>query len=472
MMTETSPRRRLRTTILVAALVAVTLLAAGGVALVASNDDEKRRGAHAPSTRSTRAAQPEPTAPTTPAAPPTTAAPAADEVPRPPAERVVGDWVDQFAGDAEIGQTVVNALALGDGVYVGGRVSGSLPGQSTAAISDAFVRKYDEGGREVWTRQFGGDDQRFYSEVTSIAADTSGVYAVGEFFTGALPGQHANGGIDAYIRKYDSDGNELWTRQFGTWEFDRAWGVAVGATGVYVVGSTSGNLASPSLGCSDAFVRKYDPDGNELWTQQIGTEHCDYATDVDLGIGRVYVLAHSYDQGVYGSLAFGLDRDGNELWRNELPGEFPAGIAGDGSGAFFLSMAGMTDNGTMLRKFDPSGVEVARTSIGFTVNPFSSNPVSADPSGAHVATSTYRPYSSEPGDSPSGPTSDATIQRFDSSGRLRWRSDVLSFSPSVTTHAIVVRGNTVFLAGMAYSGEHPGVGGGAITAFVVRLTLA
>ena len=41
--------------------------------------------------------------------------------------------------------------------YIGG---GTLPGQTTAGGIDAFVRKYDPNGTEMWTRQFGtaGDD--------------------------------------------------------------------------------------------------------------------------------------------------------------------------------------------------------------------------------------------------------------------------------------------------------------------------
>src|SRR5262245_19168254 len=59
---------------------------------------------------------------------------------------------------------------------------------------------------------------------------------------GALPGQTAAGGFDAFVRKYDAAGNELWTREFGTPGADSAEGVAVDATGVYVVGTVAGIL--------------------------------------------------------------------------------------------------------------------------------------------------------------------------------------------------------------------------------------
>jgi hypothetical protein len=85
----------------------------------------------------------------------------------------------------------------------------------------------------VWINQFGTSLVEF---ATGVAADSSGVYVAGST-AGALPGQSSAGGRDAYLRKYDFSGAELWTRLFGTPSFD---GVGIGAlatdaTGIYVV---------------------------------------------------------------------------------------------------------------------------------------------------------------------------------------------------------------------------------------------
>jgi len=53
-----------------------------------------------------------------------------------------------------------------------------------------------------WIRQFGTSAQ-------SLTTDPSGnIYVVGEI-------GGSSGGTEAFVRKYDSLGNELWTRQFG-----------------------------------------------------------------------------------------------------------------------------------------------------------------------------------------------------------------------------------------------------------------
>ena len=119
------------------------------------------------------------------------------------------------------------------GVYVVGIVGGEFPGQTNVGGSDAFIRKYNSDGDEEWTRQFGTSD---VTEANAVFADSSGVYVVG-LVEDSLPDQTSEGGLDAFIRKYNSDGDEEWTRQFGTSERDVASGVSADSLGgVYVVG--------------------------------------------------------------------------------------------------------------------------------------------------------------------------------------------------------------------------------------------
>jgi len=182
-------------------------------------------------------------------------------------------WTRQFGTSGDDAATVVGSLAVDDrNVYVGGLVSGALTGQSYAGDWDAFVRRYDPAGQEVWTRQFGtaGPDA-----IQGISANRGLVY-VGGFTSGALPGQTHAGGADAFVRMYDENGDEVWTRQFGTEGTDYVWSVAAGDDGVYAVGQTDGALpGQTSAGGTDAFIRKYGPGGDDLWTRQFGTSKSD-----------------------------------------------------------------------------------------------------------------------------------------------------------------------------------------------------
>ncbi|MBM3695187.1 MAG: hypothetical protein FJW79_04555 [Actinobacteria bacterium] len=204
--------------------------------------------------------------------------------------RVAGKhlWTRQFGTDTyERGQGVaVNA----SGVDVVGHTGGTFPGQTSQGGQDGFVRKYDHTGKVMWTRQFGtiGSD-----DASAVAVDASGVYVVGDT-TGALPGQTSRDLSDVFVRKYDHNGKVLWTRQFGTDESDRGRAVAVDASGIYVAGSTQGTLPGQTpQGQTDAFVRKYDRDGRYLWTRQFGTGESDHIRGATVVASGVYVTGYT-----------------------------------------------------------------------------------------------------------------------------------------------------------------------------------
>jgi hypothetical protein len=189
-------------------------------------------------------------------------------------------WTRQFGGrftGPSFGQLWGSARAIDGSIYIAGRIDGTLPGQVRAGDEDAFVRKLDGSGNEVWTRQFGSAAEDI---ATSVASDVNGnVYVAGRTF-GALPGQANAGVADAYVRKYDASGTEVWTRQFGTSVTDVATSVIVDDSGVvYVGGATNGTLPDQTRsGSTDAFIRRYDGSGNELGTVQFGT------TDIEQGL--------------------------------------------------------------------------------------------------------------------------------------------------------------------------------------------
>src|SRR5687767_15059272 len=92
---------------------------------------------------------------------------------------------------------------------------------------DGFLRKYDSGGMEAWTKQFGGPS--FNEETNLVAVGASGIY-VGGRTTGALQGDPVVGIWDSFVMQFDTTGNPQWTRQFGGRDNDNVFGLAVGLT--------------------------------------------------------------------------------------------------------------------------------------------------------------------------------------------------------------------------------------------------
>ncbi|MBI2819368.1 MAG: SBBP repeat-containing protein, partial [Acidobacteria bacterium] len=144
------------------------------------------------------------------------------------------EWIRQFGSTSN---DWANRVAVDtSGVYVAGLTNGALPGQTSAGLEDAFLRKYEDSGNELWTRQFGSES----SDVAlGVAVNATDVYVVAYTKDTLLGGTV---GRDAFVGKYDTNGNESWTRPFGSTSYDEAWGVAVDATGVYVAGITGGAL--------------------------------------------------------------------------------------------------------------------------------------------------------------------------------------------------------------------------------------
>ena len=87
---------------------------------------------------------------------------------------------------------------------------------------------------------------------TAVAADASGIYVIGN--RPSSQGGPGRGGV----RKYDPLGNELWTQEFSAPTPDGIWpiGAAVDAAGVYVLGIV-GNDAQ-------LILRKYSSGGTGL----------------------------------------------------------------------------------------------------------------------------------------------------------------------------------------------------------------
>jgi hypothetical protein len=116
--------------------------------------------------------------------------------------------------------------------------------------------------------------------------------------SGALPGQNHtgdDGASNAYVRKYDPAGNELWTRQFGPPGAVGADAVSVDDAGNIVVAGTANGVFSQTSGDGYAYLRKYDANGNVIWTQQFGG----YSTEV-FGVsmyddGRVVVVGKTQE---------------------------------------------------------------------------------------------------------------------------------------------------------------------------------
>jgi len=138
-------------------------------------------------------------------------------------------------------------------VVISGRTDGSL-GAANLGGNDAFLAKYDPAGNLLWTEQLGTSDGE---DANSVAVDASGNAFISGTTNGNLGGTHS-GAQDAFVARYDPAGNRLWTEQLGTRSEDRSYSVAADGLGnVFISGRTWGNLGGTNAGSWDAFLVKF-----------------------------------------------------------------------------------------------------------------------------------------------------------------------------------------------------------------------
>ena len=220
----------------------------------------------------------------------------------------------------DLGNVYLTGYTLDD---LGGENASELTNGSMPIIStDSWIAKYDPDGNQEWLQQFGSGD---FDESFAIATDkNSNVYTSG--WTLGDFGDTNVGLYDVWVAKHDSDGNQLWLEQFGTPDYDWSWDAAVdNEDNLYLTGWTLGDLEGVNAGSYDAWIAKYNPDGERQWVEQFGTTGDDTARSIDFDeLGNFYVTGTTdadfagSNSGSYDTWVAKYDPDGNELWKQQF----------------------------------------------------------------------------------------------------------------------------------------------------------
>ena len=265
-------------------------------------------------------------------------------------------WTVTLQGPAA-GNDAFQAITLADsdGVYVAGYTA------VADMTNDAWVRKIDRFGAELWTNSFDAPGATS-TVINRVATDGDGALLVVGYHDTMAQGN------DLLVRKYSPDGMPVWTRSYdgAAMSNDYGYGVAVADEGyIYVTGSetTAGEGLNMWLG-------RYDVDGNLIWSRSYnglaGLD--DYLIDVDVDPdGNAYVCGYSnsveYPWHVF---VRRYDPDGELQWTDEYPGTTMLGahcnaIVRDINGDLVVTGGEMRDEmgvpvrDVMVRKYSDDG---------------------------------------------------------------------------------------------------------------------
>jgi hypothetical protein len=198
------------------------------------------------------------------------------------------EWVEQIGTTSNENGYGVDTDAEGN-VYWLARTNGELAGANAGIGNDVILSKYSPQGEQQWTRQFGsfGNDNPFVDPRVDSAGDVVIAGYTNDDFAAPNADTEIPPSADPWIAKYDSDGEQVWSEQFGTNEGDETFGLDIDSQdNIYTTGWTRGDLGAPNNldengeATYDIWLAKYDPNGNQQWVEQIGTNDFDWSWDV------------------------------------------------------------------------------------------------------------------------------------------------------------------------------------------------
>jgi hypothetical protein len=194
------------------------------------------------------------------------------------------------------------AIDSNNNVYITGRTQGTFPDASANAgpadTSDAYLAKYDSNGNRQWVKMLGSNA---YDDSQGVAIDSNNNVYITGYTEGTFPDASANAGGSAYLAKYDSNGNRQWVKMLASTSTEQSHDVAIDSNNnVYITGYTNGTFPGESAnagpaGTSDAYLAKYDSNGNRQWVKMLGSNN---GYDVSQGVAidsnnNVYITGNT-----------------------------------------------------------------------------------------------------------------------------------------------------------------------------------
>ena len=121
--------------------------------------------------------------------------------------------------------------------------------------SQMLFFKVNSSGDTLWTRNIGGGSGE---EGYKLAQNSAG-----EIYLAGITRSYGNGSADVYIVKINTNGDTLWTRTFGTSDFDQPTSIyATPQGGCIVSGYLYGSWPT------QPFLIKYSSAGDTIWTKK------------------------------------------------------------------------------------------------------------------------------------------------------------------------------------------------------------
>ncbi len=188
-----------------------------------------------------------------------------------------------------------------------GITSGGFQNVYGGGGSDAFLVKFNSLGSRIWATYYGGNNDDTPGALSTD--NNNNIYLGGNTLStssiasNGFQNSYGGGSYDAFLVKFTTAGNRVWSTYYGGSGRDEAYSCTVDINGnVYLSGNTTSPnaIASNGLqsvfggGYSDAYLVKFNSFGSRLWGTYFG------GTEIDYGLaccadntGAIYLTGQS-----------------------------------------------------------------------------------------------------------------------------------------------------------------------------------
>lgn len=182
-------------------------------------------------------------------------------------------WITDAGGNNDDGESEGKVIAVSNGYIICGKTNANYPafGVPAGRGNDAYLAKYDVDGNIVWRHIYGGSGEDFFNTIAQT--DDGGFLAVGHTSSndGDVSGNHG-GDEDAWVVKISGNGILQWQKCYGGSGNDAFLSITAEATGCIIAGTTNsrdGDITS-WFGNYDVWIVKLSSTGTIAWQSNYG----------------------------------------------------------------------------------------------------------------------------------------------------------------------------------------------------------
>jgi len=217
-------------------------------------------------------------------------------------------WTKYYGGDEwDFGNSICETSE-------GGYIVAGQTNSFGAGGFDVYLLRIDSSGDTLWTKTYGGINDDIGYSICKTSDE-------GYIITGYTSSFGA-GWEDVYLVKIDSVGDTVWTRTYGGTDYDRGYSVCETSDSGYIIGGWTRSFGE---GSGDMYLIKTDAFGDTLWTRTFGSVNYDQGLSVQETSDGGYIITGytaSFGAGNYDVYLVKTDEFGNvgiKKERNSLP---------------------------------------------------------------------------------------------------------------------------------------------------------